>query len=269
MFYAASKLAERHNYRVILYNTDDNIEMETCALQDMIAYRVSGIIITPVSDKVGTNVNLLNSIKDMGIPIVFVDREMMGVACDGVFIDNIRGAYDATTLLLRAGHRKIAVIAGPQDTIPGRERVFGYMNAMRDWGVELNPCYMVEGDFRTERSFRASLELIQSDDPPTAFFTCNNLMTLGCLQAILSCGKKIPNDFSLVGFDDIELLEILGIKLSVVSRATAEMGTVAMQLLLSRINDNSPSHYQRVILQSHLIVRGSETYFDHKTISET
>lgn len=258
VFYAASKLAEKHNYRVILCNTDDSIKLETAALQDMISYRVSGIIITPVSDKDGTNVDILNKMQSEGVPVVFVDREMRGVNCDGIFIDNIRGAYDATDLLLRAGHRKIAIIAGPQDTIPGRERMIGYMNAMNEWGIEPRQEYLAFGDFKTEKSFQVSMELINSNDPPTAFFTCNNLMTLGCLRAVLSCGKKIPDDIALVGFDKIDLLDVLGYNISMISRATSEMGTVAMRLLLNRIEKEDTATFQRVVLQSQLKSSGSE-----------
>ena len=258
VFYEASKVAESHNYRVILYNTDDSVKMETAALQDMISYRVSGIIMTPVSDKDATNSDLLNSLKGMGIPVVFVDREMQGVDCDGVFVDNIRGAYDATTLLLRAGHRRIAVIAGPEDTIPGRERVIGYKNAFQDWGLELKPEYVINADFKMDKSFRATTGLLELKEPPTAFFACNNRMTLGCINGIISSGRRIPQDVALVGFDDIELLDILGMRLSTVSRATGEMGAVAMRLLLEHLSENDARSYQKIVLQTHLKVCGSE-----------
>lgn len=258
VFIAASKVAEQHNYRVILCNTDENINMETIALQDMVSYRVSGIIITPVSDKDDTNVDIINNIQNMGISVVFVDREMRGVNCDGVFVDNIRGAYSATELLLREGHRKIAIIAGPQHTIPGRERMMGYIDAMNDWGITPDNEHIVFTEFKIDTSFQASLELLKSKNPPTAFFTCNKLMTYGCMQAIVSCGKKIPDDVALVGFGDVDRLDILINKISVVSHANAEMGTVAMRLLLDRMKAGNLSSYQRVILQSYLDICGSE-----------
>lgn len=258
LFSAASRLAAEHSFRTILCNTDDSVAIETSALQDMISYRVSGIIITPVSDKDGTNVELLQHIQKMGTPVVFVDREMKGINCDGVFVDNIRSSYDATDLLLQEGHRKIAIIAGPQDTIPGRERMLGYRNAMNDWGVDILPEYVADADFKQENSYKVTKEMLQCDSHPTAFFTCNNLMTIGCLRAILECGKTIPRDISLVGFDEIELLDVLGYKISVVSRAISDMGITAMRLLFERMNETTPLAYQRVIIQSNLKVLGSE-----------
>ena len=258
IFYAASKLARQHDYRVILYNTDDNIMMENDALQDMLRYRVSGIIMTPVSDTDITNVDLLKSIQEVGIPIVFVDREMKDINCDCVFVDNIRSSYEATKLLLDEGHRDIAVIIGPLDTVPGRERFAGFTNALNDWGLEIRSEYVLNGDFKAEKSYQKTIQLLESESPPTAFFSCNNLMTLGCIKAIRSFGKRIPENIALIGFDEIEILDILGYEITVVSRATAEMGTVAMQLLLERIKKQKNGLCQRVILQSFLKIKGSE-----------
>ncbi|MFT4105337.1 MAG: LacI family DNA-binding transcriptional regulator [Lacrimispora sp.] len=258
IFYAASKLAEQNDYRVILYNTDDNMASEMSALQDMISYRVSGIIMTPVSDQYDANAELLNNIQSSGVPVVFVDREMKGVSCDGVFVDNIRSSYEATERLLQEGHRKIAIVAGPQDTIPGRERMLGYMNALRDWGVQVPPEYITYGDFKTDKSYQVMMELMESEDPPTAVFSCNNLMTLGCIQAIRTHNKRIPDEISLVGFDEVELLDVLGYQITVVSRAISEMGTIAMQLVLDRIVQEKQRSYQRVVLQSQLLLKGSE-----------
>ena len=259
VFYAASKRAEEENYRLILCNTDDNVGLEARALQDMLSYRVSGIIMTPVSDKDGANVELLKNIQNSGVSVVFVDREMRGINCDGVFIDNERSSYEAASLLLNEGHRKIAIIAGPQDTVPGRERMRGFMEAMQQYKVVPEEKYTVIADFKDKSSYTATRELLNSADPPTAIFTCNNLMTIGCLRAIIACGKKVPDDIALVGFDDVELLDVLGYNLSLVSRATSEMGTVAAKLLLDRIEGrNDPSVCQRIVLQSHLKICGSE-----------
>ena len=258
IFYAAGKVAEENGYRVILYNTDDNIEMETMALHDMISYKVSGIIMTPVSDKDTTNAPLINQIKESGIAVVFVDREMNGIDCDGVYIENIRISHEAVTLLLEEGHRDIAIVAGPLDTIPGRERMMGYTTAMKDWGLKLRNEYLLDGDFKTEKSYQKVKELLQSENPPTAIFSCNNLMTLGCLHAIRESNRKIPDDIALIGFDEIELLDILGFEITVISRAIREMGSTAMNILLNRITKDESIAYQRVVLKSQIKLHGSE-----------
>lgn len=256
---AASKAAEEQDYRLILCNTNDQLRQEANALNDMMSYRASGIIITPMSEAAENNGRLLRDVQASGIPIVFVDREMKNVACDGVFIDNTRSSCEATRLLIAQGHRKIAIIAGPQDTIPGRERMQGYLRAMREAGLVPRPQHIVIGDFRDQSSFQATLRLLSGEDRPTAIFSCNNLMTVGCLRALRSLGLSVPEDLALVGFDDVEMLDILGFPLTVVSRATSEMGAIAMRLLLERIKaPGADAPFQRVVLQSHLKIAGSE-----------
>ena len=103
------------------------------------------------------------------------------------------------------------------------------------------------------------MRLLSSEDKPTAIFSCNNLMTVGCLRALRALNLSVPENIALVGFDDVEMLDIFGFPLTVVSRATSDMGTIAMRLLLERIKDpgaNAP--FQRVVLQSHLKIAGSE-----------
>ena len=98
IFYAASKIAETNDYRLILCNTDDQLKQEADALNDMLAYRVSGIIMTPMSEQAENNELLLKRVQAAGIPIVFVDREMKNIACDCVFVDNVHSSYDCFLL---------------------------------------------------------------------------------------------------------------------------------------------------------------------------
>lgn len=261
IFYAASKVAETNDYRLILCNTDDHLEQEADALNDMLAYRVSGIIMTPMSERAGNNERLLKRVQAAGIPIVFVDREMKNITCDCVFVDNVRSSYEITRLLIQNGHRKIAIIAGPQDTMPGRERMQGYKQALAEAGITPDPEHIRLADFRSQSSYEATLDLLSMQNRPTAIFSCNNLMTIGSLQALRSKNVCIPQDMALVGFDEVEMLDILGYPLTVVSRATSEMGRVAMRLLLNRIEhmEEDPP-FQRVVLQSHVKIAGSEKF---------
>ena len=261
IFYAASKIAETNDYRLILCNTDDQLKQEADALNDMLAYRVSGIIMTPMSEQAENNELLLKRVQAAGIPIVFVDREMKNIACDCVFVDNVHSSYEITRLLIQNGHRKIAIIAGPQDTVPGRERMQGYQQALAEAGIVPDPDHIRLADFRNQSSYEATLNLLAMKNRPTAIFSCNNLMTVGCLRALHSKNVHVPQDIALVGFDEVEMLDILGYPLTVVSRATSEMGRVAMRLLLNRIEhmeENAPC--QRVVLQSHLKIAGSEKF---------
>lgn len=261
VFFGASQVAEKHNYRLMLCNTNEDVASEAAAIRDMLANRVCGIVITPVTEQNPLNGQILRSMQKAHKPLVFVDREISGVNCDGVFIDNVRGAYEATSLLLSCGHRKISIIAGPQNTIPGRDRMRGFSKALSEYGLLPDPRYVFTADFKSESSYDYTRTIIQIEDPPTAIFTCNNLMTLGSLKALLLYHKRIPEDIALVGFDEVDLSDTLGFNLTVVSRATTEMGRTAMRLLLNRIESPDVDHIlQHVVLQPQLNVRGSEKY---------
>ena len=258
IFYAASQVAHENNYRLFLCNTDDQIDLEADALRDMMAYRVGGIIMTPMSEGAGDNEKLIRQVQDSGIPIVFVDREMKNIRCDGVFINNVQSSCEMTRLLIDQGHKDIAIIAGPQDTIPGRERMQGYRLAMSEAGLTPKAEHIVMADFRDKTSYDATIKLLTQAERPTAIFSCNNLMTVGCLRALKDLKLQVPGDVALVGFDEVDFLDILGYPLTVVSRPTSEMGSIAMRLLLDRIHGGENKAYQRVMLQSYLKVAGSE-----------
>ena len=261
VYYASCLSAEEHGYQLLLYHSNENTTSESTAIHNLLSDHVEGLIITPVADDNELNVPLLRLVQEKGIPIVFIDREMKTIDCDGVFIDNFRGAYDATTLLLNEGHRKISTIAGPKNTIPGRERLKGFMKAMSDFGCEIPPEYIQYGDFKSKSSYISTNRLLDLPNPPTAIFTCNNLATIGCLKALISRGKKISKDISLVGFDEIDLLDTLGFNISVIARETSEMGRVAVRQILSRIETQSESVvFQRIVIQPHLKCCGSEKF---------
>lgn len=261
VYYAGCLAAAEHDYQLLLYHSNESIASESMAIQSMLSDDIEGLLITPVADDNEVNLPLLRLVQERGIPIVFIDREMKKITCDGIFIDNVRGAYEATALLLNQGHRKIATVAGPYNTIPGRERLEGFLKAMKEFGSTVPPEYIQYGDFKSKSSYKITNRLLDLPNPPTAIFTCNNLTTVGCLKALMSRNKKIPKDISLVGFDEVELLETLGFNISVVARATSEMGRVAIQQVLSRISSPSESVvYQRIVLQPYLKCHGSEKF---------
>lgn len=263
VFYGASKVAEENGKHLMLINTDDNLQIEEEALKVLLSQQICGLIMTPVSDKNESNTKLLKKASKSRIPIVFLDRDLEGFVCDGVFVDNITATKDATTLLLKNGHRDIAIVAGPQDTLPGRERMMGFQEALREHGLEVRPDRVLDANFKATESYQLVCEMLSKKNRPTAVFSCNNQMTIGTMRAIMDLGLKIPEDIALIGFDDVELLNSLGMKITMIKRATFEMGKVGMNMLLHRLKEDTSfeeSTIQRITLQSKLIIRGSEQY---------
>ena len=174
-----------------------------------------------------------------------------------MIIDNEGGTTQATDYLLELGHTKIAMIHGPLTTTPGERRLRGYMKAMRDAGVPVRSEYVAEGDFRTRSGYEIAGRMMELADPPTAIIGGNNLMTIGIFQRLADMGVCIPDRVSLIGFDDFTLAANLTPALTVVDRPMADMGRIAAELLLSRIEGRDESATRQVILPTRLKIRDS------------
>lgn len=255
-----SMLADKHHLNILLCDTNEDTEKEKNSLHMLKEQRIRGIIIGPASDKNEFNSEYLSILENMGIPIVLVGRDVKYSNFDGVFIDNVQGACDGVTALIQNGHKKIAIIAGPEDSKPGRERLGGYLKAMTMNGLDVSEDYIFRGNFKLESGYEFTRQILKMEDRPTAIFTCNNMMTLGCIKAIMEIDLKIPDDIALVGFDEIEILNIFNMHISVISRPTLEMGVIAMEMLLERLNkkESGGSASKRVTLMPELICKGSE-----------
>lgn len=260
-----SAVADQHDLRIILCDTDENSKKEAEFLVNLKQQKVRGIIITPISETNEFNSQYLNLLESIGTPIVLVDRDVKYSNFDGVFIDNIKGAFDAVSALLHEGHRKIAIIAGPKTSKPGRDRLRGYYKAFEMNDIPVDEQMIYYGDFHQESGYNLARKIMEGPDRPTAIFSCNNLMTLGVLKALREGNCIIPDDVSLIGFDQMELLDILGYPISCIARQSDEMGKIAMNLLMERLEEESGAGAdakgdatRRITLIPQLILRGSE-----------
>jgi len=253
-----SSLADERNLNIILCDTNENVLKEIKFLNMLKEQRISGIIVTPTNDINEANNQQLSVLENMGIPIVLVDRDVKHSNFDGVFIDNIQGAYEATSALIKEGHKKIAIITGPVSSKPGRDRLTGYKKALRMNDIELNEGYLFYGDFKLDSGYQCTQEILKMKDRPTAILVCNNMMNLGCIKAIYENKLRIPKDMAIIGFDEVKMLDVVGLNISVVSRPNIDMGKTAMELLLKKIDSKERTGTVRITLLSRLILKGSE-----------
>lgn len=247
------ELARKLGYSSILCNTDESPEEEEKAIRILRQKRVDGLIIT-TADEQGLHIR---KVAGDGLPVVLVDRRVAGSNLDAVMIDNVLGAYQAARHLILQGHKQIGVIAGPQNITPGRERLKGFQKALREYGVQLEGQYTKIGDFREESGYTLGRQLLEMPRRPTAIFSCNNLMTIGLLRAILESGLRIGTEIAMVGFDDIEVATMLNPPITVVTRPMYKMGSLAFELLNERIEGTGPAQGRTVVLVPELVVRGS------------
>lgn len=230
---------DKHNFSTIFYDTDENQEKEILILKKLKTMGIKGLIISPTTDTNEFNSEYLKILGSIGIPTYLVDRDVKYSNIDGVFIDNVKGAFDATCALINEGHKEIAIIAGPKTSKPGRDRLRGYQKAFLMNDIDINEDLIFYGDYRLESGYELTNKILNLKNRPTAIFTCNNLMGLGALKSIFKNHLKIPNDIAFITFDEIEVLNILDMKISSISRPTQEMGKIAVNNLCNKIKLNS------------------------------
>jgi DNA-binding LacI/PurR family transcriptional regulator len=175
---------------------------------------------------------------------------------DLVVLNNVAASYELVAHLVKQGHRRIAAILGSFEMTTGQMRFEGYKAALAEGGIDLDPTLIRSGPPKEEFGYQGASELLDLPEPPTAFFTGNNMLTIGALRAIHERGLAIPRDLSLVAFDDLDWMSLISPKLTVIAQPTYEMGKRSFDLLLKRISE--PDHpFEQIIFKAELKIRES------------
>jgi len=259
----------QNNINILICDTDESPELEIQSLQTLRREKVGGIIIAPVSGAVEYNAEYLKWFNSMGIPIVLLDRDIKLSGFDGVFLDSFRGSFDAVKTLIGNGHTEIAIIAGLITSKPGIDRLEGYLEALRLNNLPIKEEYILYGNFKKDSAYELTYKLLETRKKVTAIFSSNNLMSVGCYEAIYDKGMKIPDDISLISFDDFYFFGTGGFNISAVSRPTMQMGVEAAKLLVDQIKKRRSKDQmsKRIILSPHLMLRGSEKFPKNRQVS--
>ncbi|MCF7890841.1 LacI family transcriptional regulator [Candidatus Bipolaricaulota bacterium] len=224
------RIAEEHDYKVIVANTDETAEKEVQHIKGLIHQeRVDGLIIAPT----GKNQKEFKNISDT--PLVFVDRVISGVEAPSVLSANREGAYQAVNHLISKGHSKIGIVLGRKGVLTSKERFEGYKRALYQNGLSPDRSLISRGNFKVEGSFKATKELLSLDKPPTAIFTINNKTTMGALRAIRESKMDWPSDIEVAGFDDFDCLKFLDLPITTVIQKPGRMGMESAKLLFKSI----------------------------------
>jgi DNA-binding LacI/PurR family transcriptional regulator len=239
-------------YTLLLSNADEDAARERNILETLRAEGVAGIIFVPINDSRGGYRQLLAP----PVHTVAVDRLPLNLRADLVTVDNVEGTRVGVAHLARLGHREVALLGGPSRHSTAMEREQGYRHALRAAGLPLRPELIYRGDFREGGGYDGMKALMALPRRPSAVFVANNLMTLGAFRALHEAGIRIPDEVSLVGFDDMPWATSLNPPLTAVSQPSREIGSAAADLLLDRIArpDRAVRH---LILETTLIVRAS------------
>lgn len=252
-----SEVAEANNLNIILFNTDNYLEKEVRALNVLKEQRIKGIIMTPGFGE-ENNKEYIETINNLNIPIVLVSADLKFKELSGIFVDNVLGGFNATNLLISEGHTKIGIMTGILSSEPVAERVVGYKKALKEANIEINDKYILDGQFSMEKAYELTKKLLDSKDKPTALITSSNRMTMGAIKALKENNKNIPKDLAIVAFDKVDLLDVLGIRITYIDECPMELGRNSMNLLCDIFNDSDKNFKRRVIIVPKLIIKGSE-----------
>lgn len=247
-------IAHLNDHKVLLGESQDN-QQRIDRYADMLDRReADGLIL--LGARLPTSVALaIASSAAPRLPIVTACEYVVGLRAPNVRIDNVAAAADATEHLLKLGHRLIATITGPISNPIVKDRLKGFRQRMMRSNAALSSTYIARGDFGLDSGYRAMKGLLALTRPPSAVFCANDEMAIGAIRAIKESGRRVPQDISVVGFDDIRFAEYFDPPLTTIRQPQREIGETAMRLILGLFEKRSGP--TSVILPHTLVVRGS------------
>jgi LacI family transcriptional regulator len=249
----ATEAFYEHDVSIVLSPTMHEHDREVSLLERLVRGGTDGaLLILPEESN-----EELSALHEQGYPFVIVDPQTPpDERVPTVSAANTSGGREATEHLLSLGHRRIAVITGPRGWIATEERLRGYRGALADAGLLADPMLQIESDFRPSGGREATAELLKLSDPPTAVFAFNDMLAIGALQAAREHGVRVPEDLSVVGFDDTLEASFTFPALTTVRQPLAEMGRMAVTQLV-RLLQNRRIEALHVQLETTLVIRDS------------
>jgi LacI family transcriptional regulator len=246
--------AYKKGYSLILCDSNEDQKMENELIELLRSHKVDGIIIAPI----GTDYENIKQTFNSGMPLVVIDRSFPETNLPSITSDNYQGGYDAVNYMISMGHKKIFCIQGIPKSQPSLERVRGFKDALKNGNIHFDNNMIVGDDFSTDNGYRQTRILFSLDDPPTAIFALSNLIGLGVIKAVYEMGLKIPDNISLISFDEQPYSAFLGTPMTTVDQKKSEMGQLAVAVLLDYVkNKEYRKKAVNMTLKTILIVRNS------------
>jgi LacI family transcriptional regulator, galactose operon repressor len=245
--------ARKHEYSVVLCDSQDNTELELRSLALLQSQHVEGVVLCPV----GQTGDHLAQFAGRKLPLVLVDRFFEELPIPYVASDNVNGARQATELLLNNGHRRIACLQGLPNTSPNVSRVRGYKEALAKHQVPFQEALVVGDSFSEQSGYIETKLLLKHEQDVTAILALSNLNALGCIRALSEEKRNIPDDISIVSFDDPPYAAYLATPMTSIAQSYSEMGDVAVKLLFDQIQSTREPSRGGILIPTSLVIRKS------------
>lgn len=240
-------------YNLILCNTEGDNERMKASINTLLQKRVDGLLLM-CSTLEGERIEVFDRYPD--IPVVVMDWGPMLFASDKIQDNSLSGGYIATNYLIECGHKEIGCITGPLIRHQAQMRYEGYKRAVLEAGLEINPKWIVESDFECEGGYEALNRMLEKGPLPSSIFVSNDMMAMGVLNAAHEKGIRIPEDVSIMGYDDIHIARFMSPALTTVHQPKYRLGKVAVETLLKKL-EKETLEPQVVQLDPTLVVRKS------------
>lgn len=236
-------------YSMILcdYRQDPRLEREK--FEFLLGKSVDGIIAMPL----GLTGEAIAKAAARNAQVVFIDRVLQGVDCDAVLVDNLNASYQAVERFIRLGHRRIAIIGGPQNIHTAQERLKGYMRVHEDWRIPVDESLVRIGDYEIQSGYDVMEALLDMPNPPTAVLVTNYEMTLGAVMCLNERNVRVPEQISVIGHDNLQLARVFRPRLEMVIQPIREIGETAARVLMERLHGDAPQEPAVYRLKTELV----------------
>lgn len=241
-----------HQLDLMLFTTHRAATKEANYVANMVQGMVDGLLLILPRNPV----DYMATLTDRNFPFVLIDHQGTGNPCPAVGATNWQGGYHATEYLIKLGHRRIGFITGSMDLGAAIDRLEGYKSALQVHHIPYESQLIYEGTFWQTDGYAGGSALLNLENPPTAIFASNDVMAMGAMDAIRSRGLRVPEDISIIGFDDIPQAAMVRPALTTVRQPLEQMGRLATQMLIDQLK-HPEKEIGRIELPTELIVRDS------------
>ena len=255
------------HYSIMICLSNESFEEEAVIIKKLLKLQVDGVLVSPASET--KNFDHFRSLQKNGIPVVVFDRDCPGFAADKVLVDDYAGAFQAVEYLIKSGCKKIAHLGGPMNLSTTKHRLQGYLDALENAGIPVRKEYIahVKG-FSHDDGLKPSKKLLKLQDSPDAIFAMNDNIAISAMHMARKLGLRIPEDISIVGFDDEPHSSYFKPSLSTVWQPVYSIGMLSARIVLRRMNDEVlQKEFRHEVFKPELVIRASSKECLAKTSS--
>lgn len=248
------KMANLAGFNVIICQSDESYVTEKKNLQALVSSRVDGLLVSVSRET--DRYDHFEAVISKSIPLVFFDRIVEGLEASQVYSDNYEVTKEATHHLIAQGCQRIAFVAGPQHLYNSRNRLRGYLDALKESNIPVRDNYIIQSHYKLDKTDEYTRHLLKMKERPDAVFAINDYAALEMMHAIKKAGLRVPDDIAILGFNNENICRFVEPALSSIDHPAYDMGAAAAEILLNQVRNESIEPVRRLI-QSRLVVRES------------